>query len=195
MKRALLCLALVVAFSASALAAPITFTHQGLASGTLDGNPFGDSAFTIVAQGDTTARETQGSAFFIDHTSASITIAGLGTFTFLTGTRTFVNNPANLVGFSRAGSGGADLFNGPNNLVFGAWDMLSSIGPIGGSASTLQWSNTPVNTSGGVLFFDSEASDGVFTAAVGDTAVPEPTTLLLLGAGTVGLRVLRRRSR
>lgn len=196
MKRlVLLCLALAVALSAPAFAAPITFTHQGVGSGTLDGEPFGDSAFTITAEGDTTARQSFGAGYFIDHTTAAITIQGLGTFTFVTGTRTFVNNGVDVVGFSRAGLGGLDLFNGPQAAPFGSWDMLSSIGPVAGSGSTLQWGSGDVQTSAGVLFFDPGVSDAVFTAVVGDTAVPEPTTLLLLGAGTAGLRLLRRRGR
>ena len=180
----------LLAFAGSALAGPITFIHTGSGSGSLDGETFGSSSFVITATGDTDDATSFGSGWFIDHLSASIAIDGLGTFDFVTATRTFVNNSGGIVGFSRAGQSGADLFNGPLNDVFNAWDMLSSIGPIAGNGNLLQWLSSDVFTDEGVLVFDGGLSDATFEAIV-DT--PEPTTLALLGLGLVGMGLRRRK--
>ena len=44
--------ALFLAFTGSALAVPISFTHTGSGAGTLDGTAFGLSNFVITATGD-----------------------------------------------------------------------------------------------------------------------------------------------
>jgi hypothetical protein len=180
-----------------AAAVPITYVHTGVGSGTLSGVGFGAEtplAFTITAVGDTDNVVSCGSTcLFNDNITASIDITGLGTFDFLTATRFFVNNGTGVVGFSRAGSGGADLFDGPAVPV---WDMLSSLGPIAGFGDLMQWSFSPVLTTGGVLSFNSSTTESTFTATVGGPTVPEPATLLLLGGGlAAGLqRRLRKRA-
>jgi hypothetical protein len=146
-----------VAFAGSlasaALAVPITFFHKGFSAGTLGGVPFPERAFTITALGDTSQRVNRGSLFFIDHLSAKVDIAGLGTQEIATPTRTFVNGVT--AGFSRAGYEGLDLFNGPSNFELSSWQMTTSIGPTSGEGYLLQWETSPVITSGGILVFPS----------------------------------------
>src|SRR5688572_22144915 len=146
----------LVAFATNSFGALITFTHTGTGTGTLGGVCFGPAAFSITGVGNTDARQSFTGGFFIDHTSASIAIAGLGTLDFVTGTRTFFNDSTNTPGFSRgSGVGGADLYNGPTTVLLDGWDMLTSVGPFAGTMNLLQWSSSPVNTSGGVLVFNS----------------------------------------
>jgi hypothetical protein len=74
-------------------AGPIEFVYTGVGSGALNGVPFAASNFTITEFADTSNRQscTFGLCTFIDDTSATITISGLGTFHFLTPTRTVVS--------------------------------------------------------------------------------------------------------
>lgn len=181
------------ALPSSTAAAPITFTHSGIGAGSLGGNAFGDSAFTITAIGNTDNRESFASGYFIVHDSASITIAGLGTFAFTTGTRTFFNDVNNTPGFSRSPSG-SDLFNGPYSLLT-TWDMLTSVGPIVGTTQLMQWTLSPaVLTTGGQLIFTGEYTTGSFAAVVGPVSAPDSaSTLFLLGGALAALCGWRRR--
>lgn len=190
--RAFAAAVLLAAVPAVVHAQNIFFRHTGEnGSGTIGTTTFTNRAFTVLATGNTGARQSFSGGFFIDHVNASIDISGVGTFNFVTATRTFVNNSFDIVGFSRAGGGGADLYNGPTSIAFDTWAMLTSIGPIAGSANLLQWTNSPVQTSGGVLVFNSATMPAVFQA----TVVPEPSTYALVATGLVALVVVSRRRR
>jgi hypothetical protein len=191
-------LAAMVALGASALAPAasadlITFIHEGYGGGTLDGVGFGALApvhFVITATGDTANRANSGATSYeIVHDAASIAIDGVGTFDFITPTRTFVNPAIDQVGFARGSGTKNDLFDGPMNAAFGAWDMLSSIGPFNGNDGFLvQWDESPVDTTGGVLFFNQVGDiNATFTAIV----VPTPAIIAL--APISALTLTRRR--
>ena len=177
------------AWAIPASAAPIVITHSGIGSGTLGTNTFVNADFTITENADTANRQSFINGFYIDDTSANIFINGLGTFSFTTGTRTFVEQFGMIVGFSQAGVNGMDLFDGPTNAVFSTWNMLTSVGPVSGNGMLLQWSLLPfTTTTGGQLTFDSaNAVPTVFTAAV----VPEPAAVTLAALGLGGLAQLR----
>jgi len=105
----------------------------------------------------------------------------------LSSTRTFVNNLNFTAGFSRGPVSGSDLFNGPTDSAFATWDMRSSIGPVSGFGSLLQWNNQAVTTNAGRLLFD----DAVVQDASFHAIVPEPSSMALLAmaiaAGTSSL--------
>lgn len=167
-------------------ATPIVFVHTGSGAGSLDGVSFENTTFTITSYADTDDRESFSAGYFIHHLSSMIEIDGIGVLNLVTATRTFVNNNSSLVGYSR--SSGPDLFNGPVNAAFNVWDMLSSIGPIFGNASLLQWTLSDVVTDQGVLIFDSETSSASFQAIT----VPTPHTLFLFSAGLLILSLRKK---
>ena len=187
-------LALLLANIPAEASEPIMqFTFTGSGSGSLGGTNFPTSNFVITSIADTANREKKSDVWSIDHTSSSISIAGLGDFSILTGTRTFVNCGSKQVGFSRAGLGGYDLYSNLNNTAFGTWDMLTPIGPFSGSMNLKQWSSylPLIDTTGGILIFNNGSCIGTFQA----TVVPEPATLSLLAAGLGAIWLKRRRSR
>jgi len=186
LKRSFQCMGLLMAFACSSFGSLITFTDITTASGTIGSTSFTSALITISAVGDTSNIQSFSGGFSINDDSASITINGLGTFPFITGTRFFVNNLNETPGFSRAT--GADLIDGPTDPAFSSWNMLTSIGPItGDTGQILQWTLIPVLTSGGVLVLDNAyPTDITFSAQVG-APVPEPGTLLLLATGLLGV--------
>jgi len=188
---------LLAMFSGNAIASLITFTHESNGSGSINGIAFTDTNFVITAVGHTENRQLREvtSTWFIDHDLASIDISGVGTFDFVTNTRTFVSNSISLVGFSHAGESGADLLSGPrNDAAFSTWDMLTSIGPVSGFAILAQWEVSEVVTTGGVLVFNAGGSGGppvTFTAVVSE--VPVPAAVWLFCSGIIGLIGIARR--
>ncbi|HEV7454374.1 MAG TPA: PEP-CTERM sorting domain-containing protein [Candidatus Saccharimonadales bacterium] len=185
------------ALAGGASAGPITYVQTGSGSGTLGGVAFGLQAplsFTITAVGDTAKVVSCGVACLSnDSVTASILILGLGTFDFTSATRFFANASVSAIGFSRGGvGGGSDLFNLMNA---GPYDMVSSFGPIIGTASLVQWNDGAVVTTGGVLVFNDGTSSSTFTATEGLGKIPEPITLSLFGAGLAGAIATRRRKK
>jgi PEP-CTERM motif len=202
-------------FSVNSYSTPVTFTYTGSASGTVGSMSFSNAAFTISAVGDTANRQTFNTngftGFFIDHSSVTISIAGIGVLQVTTGTRTFVNNSISMIGLSRAGINGSDLYDFAQVPGASTWDMLSPFALYTGVASVLQWNFQPnINTNLGVLLFNDGPVIGTFRAdfrhdrcihdcivttvnsQLGPLPTPEPSALLLVGLGIAGLFVVRR---
>ncbi|MBX9854650.1 MAG: PEP-CTERM sorting domain-containing protein [Gemmatimonadaceae bacterium] len=192
--RAMIGVVLAALIPVTASAQLITFTHLGgSGSGSLAGNNFFNKAFTITATADLANRTSFTGGYSLVHDAATINIADVGTFTFTTLTRTFVNNAFWAAGFSRAS--GTDLFNMNSNAAFGSWDMTTSLGPIAGTGYLIQWMFGDIQTSGGILNMnDASPVEASFSAAVRQTPVPEPAAvgLLLAGGALLLLRGARR---
>lgn len=171
-------------------AEPILFMHQGTGSGTIDGRPFADADFVIRANADTSSRRLiPGIGFTTSHDTTIITIDGVGTYEFVTPTRTFVNRLNGLVGFARLDDLQYDLFLSATDDSLKTWDMLGDTGPVSGTGRLLQWDRNPsIFTDGGILVLDSASTDATFTAVI-----PAPGTLGI--AASCGLVALSRRRR
>lgn len=166
-----------------ALAADIVLTQEGYGNGRIDGVAFPLSHFVMTAYANTAERRTEGFGYWLPHSAASIDIDGLGTFHFLIATRTFVNSSHASVGFGRYGLFEGDLFDGPTNAQFAAWDMLSPVGPVSGGGVLLQWDpdHGDVLTTGGILEFDFRLNVPVtFSATVPASASVGPFAATVL---------------
>ena len=188
---AIACVAALLSAPAPAAAATITFTHGGTAAsgsltGPLSGLDFGSTDFVITATADTDDRQGFAQGYFVPHQTASIALAGIGTFDFVTPTLSFVNNQFRVVGFSRP----PDLFNGPSSGIFSDYDLRSSVGPVSGGGRILQWDLEDVETSGGVLFLASSDTPATFEAVAAPIPLPAGGALLL--AALAALSLLRR---
>ncbi len=187
-------LALGIAATGTELSAvPITYIFTGEGSGSLDGTSFGPSDFTITGISDTTDVQFVG-FYSVDNISASIDISGLGTFDIETGTREFLGGDE--VGFSRAGLDGLDLYDGPTTSALSAYNMQTSIGPVPGDATLLQWTDSPsIETNVGQLIFDSDSSEVTFQAIVGSSSsVPDnSSTVVMVACVVLALAGFRRR--
>jgi hypothetical protein len=148
----------------------LTCTFQFMGSGMIGTQTFTNAAITITTVGDASNRQTSGPGeYYIDNTSASISISGVGSFQFKTpppiGTFLSPSNPApgtsvnqyftfgSKFGFSTALLGGGSSTTNP-------WYMLSSIGPVSlTGAAIMGWSISPIPTSGGTInLYDTTTS-------------------------------------
>jgi len=177
---------LITLHANTAQAEIIYMIHQGSGSGSIGQLTFSDADFTITTSADFDDTIPFINGMRLIHETATITIAGVGTFDFITQTQTFVNNAFGIVGFTRITLG--DLFTGPFNSQFFDWDMTTQLGPITGDGTLQQWAFTNVDTTGGVLFFDGDIVDATFTASF---IIPTPATLSLLALS--GLTATRRK--
>jgi hypothetical protein len=175
----------------------VTTTFSSTGSGSIGGDVFPSSAFTITTIGDTSDRvgPLYNATWATVNELASITIAGVGTFGFTTQTEDWVATGC---------CGGFGLYTGdptsPVGLnlitlydpVFTSWDELTPLGPLTSTANSYQWADATVMTTGGQLVFDDNVNPVTFQATVA-TSVPEPSSVALFGLFVAGVGLAYRR--
>jgi hypothetical protein len=198
---------IVAAFSiiaGSALAVPITYTETATVTGTLGATAFTNALVTVTLSSNTstiTAGPAPFTSLLINPGSATVNVAGLGTFTF-TGPIEVLSTFNDVVTLGGSGVLIAQLDNpagtsvtgilGQQNPAFLGYNLQGPFGPFTSAGGALSGSDPSAlfPTTGGLLRLTSPLSTATFTATGG---VPEPTSILLLGTGLLGLISLRRR--
>ena len=168
-------------------AATLSYTISGSGSGTLNGLSFNDAEFSFELTGDSANL----SGNIIDPLdTASFSIAGAGSGTFLIDTRLGVSN-SGVVFFSRSGGAGLDLFDfltteAPVDLA-----TTFSVSQVGNVFALNQFED--IATTAGLLGFDSASNVTFASRIIPISEVPLPAAAWMLIAGLGGLVVVGRR--
>ncbi len=173
-------------------ATPITYTYAGQGSGALGTQSFTRATFTFTAQADTaniTPWVSAGGGPQNTHLSATINIEGLGTFSVLSPSHTWLAQNCCAGLGANLGANWITL-NEPSFTSIG-YGLATNLGPIVDNSPDNINQFNGVSTSGGNLSF-SDMTTVTFTATTGSD-VPEPSTLAAAGIGCACLLLLRRR--
>ena len=164
----MLALLVGLGYPAGIAAAPITYTEQAVATGSLGGTGFSDAAVALTFVGDTSNVFLDSGIWRNEIGTATVTVTGIGTATFTESMEVFDNGGAMAVGVANPSASALDTFN----PLLSAYDLQSAIGPLSGQSFIRPDITFSTNLGG---FNLQIAGDSTFTA----TTVPEPSSLAM----------------
>ncbi len=159
--------------------APITYTMEATASGSLDGITFTDATVFLLMNNNTTNVTTSGPGDFENSGTATVRVGGGPTVTFTDPIQVISDQSTPGVGFEDLSVD--DILDGVS-ASFATYDLTTSIGPIVGSS--LFNAGSSYATTGGA-FVLTTVGDATFSAAT--TAIPEPSSWAMMLIGFAGL--------
>ena len=159
--------------------APITYTLETTASGSLGGTSFTDAMVILSMTNNTTNVTNSAPGDFENVGTETVSIGGGTAVTFTDLTQVFSTQSVSTVGFEDLV---LDDILGDIDASFASYDLKTSIGPIVGSSEFDAGSSFP--TTGGAFVLTS-VGESTFTAAT--SAIPEPSTWAMMLIGFAGL--------
>ncbi len=174
-----------------AYATPVTYTEQLTGTGSLGGTAFTNASVTIQLVGDTAT--VSASPVPNDFGTATVDVSGVGSATFTDAQMwAFDNQSLSVAGISDITKN--LLIVDTSNGAFASYDLLSSIGPLSGTAGLNSGAAFPT-TVGDFVLTSIARNTSSFSADVAAAAVPEPATLTLTAIGLAAAIRRRRGSR
>jgi len=167
-------LAAVLACAGPTVAQPVLYSFNGVANGSLGGQPFFNAPFSFEATADIAQITQQLPGVFAVPSNLDVTIGGFNRAMCLFDDRIVANQNFARVGIGDVGQNLAVLF--VDNPAIQSYGLNTSIGPLTGPAIISNSALFP--TTAGALNLSA-----VFNVNFTATVVPEPSSLLLAATG------------